>query len=217
MMRIERVVPVVLLAASAALSGGDTTWHSLSVGYDHGLSFRYWPKAGKLGMGIVVRPMGFGTLYESYDAERREERDDYVQVNSYDGKEKGATGLVDVMYRYPIGKRFHLTPFVSLGGKYATRSSSRSYSFEGDGAPAYDLETRREEVTVRGFIGQIGIMPGISLGPCTIEIRLGIGGMLEYADSPDDIEESTERDVSELFLLYPRDIVQSLVFHIGFR
>jgi len=217
---MARSIVVLLLAAGAAVCDTDSSEHSILIGYDHGLSFRYYPRPA-LGFGLLVQPAAFASLYASLDADYTDSYDERHSVSSGYNARKGGSALLEVLYRRRIGSRFYLTPFLSLGARYTTQTDSYSYEhFEGDSS-VYSNSTEAETRTW-GFVGQLGVMPGVRFGPVTIEFRLGLGGEIASTDSPDSPGEATRTSTTEstekdLYVVYPADLIGSLVIHIGFR
>jgi hypothetical protein len=206
---------VLLLAASAAFCRADSVEHKLFIGWDHGVSFRYCPRPA-LGFGLVVQPSSFFTLYASREGDQTTIYDNNSSASSTYDSRTGATAFLEVLYRRRIGSRFYLTPYLSLGGRYTTQTSSYSHEFFAD-TISYGRSESSSETRTIGFVGQVGVMPGVMFGPVSIEFRLGVGGLIASTDSPGGTTSSTDMTEKEFYLVYPADLMAAIVLHIGFR
>lgn len=195
----------------------DTTVAKFHLGYDRGISFRYHPK-GALGIGLVVRPGVGSRLYADSESDSRDVHAQASYSTEASMSDKGATVLAEALYKRALGRRFSLTPFVSIGGSYSTSRSRCTYEREYlESDPRYDrAETREVERTTREFLAQLGLMPGVEIGPFSAQFRLGLQGGIEKTDSPEQVQTSVKRTDRHFGLLYPVDIVRSIIVHVGF-
>lgn len=208
------VITLFWLITESFASDTTVKYHKLMVGYDAGLSLRYYP-VEKLGFGLVIHPKNGRNLYSNSEMERFEER--ITDITTYDdrSKGKGVAVLLDIIRKYHIGNRFTLSPFVSLEGGYLSSKRVSSYNAKSKSGESYENNNRYEYKT-RSLKGQFGVMPGVFIGPFTIEFRLGMYGGISKTETPDNAKYSEKEDNQTFGLIYPGDIVQSLIVHVGF-
>lgn len=211
-----------LMTCALAVNGVfdiDTIPHKWFFGFDQGLSARYFPKQN-LGVGVLVQPCDYylvnkanssGTFSNVYQNSKTD------GVRTEKTNTRGVRLLIEGLYSRKLNNYFTLTPFVNIGGAY--ESFSTEYN------EISTLTTRDTTFTTpyfsqqkgssKAFTASIGIMPGIKLGRFLFEFRLGLSGSYKKDTSPESRSYSNDRKSKNLLLIYPSNVVQSLVIHLN--
>ena len=217
-MRHRTVLLLLSVLPLAAFAREDTTLRKLHIGWEQGVSARFFPRR-TLGVGLVISPAGFSPLYSSRHSESHEENAQQIRDSKESSEGKGATVVVEGLYRLRIGKWFVLTPFVSVGGEYSRHVSDRWNRTREKGAE----DSTGESVSLasdrisREFVGRIGLMPGVRIGRVTAQFRLGIRGGVSLAETPDNDMRRQQMNSRYIRLIYPRDPIRETAVHFAIR
>ncbi len=196
----------------------DTTSYKFSVGYDRGISVRFLPNK-MISLGLIARPLCIGdlcdqsTLYIEDRFESKTNKNDYPQSTTKT-KTKGAGAFLEIALIKNLSKVFSFSPYLEIGGEYATYRKKRNVS-ENDFYTYFEY-MEYEQVKEKTGIGEIGIMPGFSFGRLNIQFKLGIGG--EYAKKESNRSYSNNGDgkTKSVFMRYPTyDIINSIIVHVA--
>jgi hypothetical protein len=207
----------LLIAGVCVFNGlldSDTTHTPWHVGYDNGLSARYFFKNNR-GIGLNLRPSGFD-LYNESSNEESYNYDGGIFEQTNKSKTHGAQLFLEMFYQKKFNPIFILTPFVSIGGGFETYKSHRLMR-QGDmstDSNAYYREYNSENTTTL-FSGSAGVMPGIKLGRFTAEFRLGIAAYYSKMKSPEGISDKTSSKDKRVILVYPSDFIRAIIIHFN--
>jgi hypothetical protein len=197
----------------------DTIPHKWFLGFDQGLSARYFPKQD-FGFGILVQPSNYylvnkaqssGTFSSTYpnsstDGIRNEKTDT-----------RGARLIIEGLYSRKLNNYFTFTPFINIGGAYESFSTEyNEISTHTTADTAFNASYfSQQKGSSKAFTASIGVMPGIKLGKFLFEFRLGLSGSYKKDTSPGSKNYSIDRDAKNIRLIYPSDVVHSLVIHLN--
>jgi hypothetical protein len=212
-----------LFADSAAETApADHSGHRFFVGYERGLSFRYFP-ARLWGFGLVATTSG--ALYEKDYDRLGYDYDNETYSNTSREKSKNISLYFDIIRNIKSNGHFTLAAFASTGGSYQTQKRSdviysRYYVSSVDSIIIRDFDSQTE--TRRwGIIGRVGILPGFTWGAFSAQFRFGLEGRYSFLDSPANREDSggSREQVSNgktttLNFIRPANLVESLILHL---
>ena len=223
------LIGIILTVSAAALSAGETNAadsvrHRFQVGYEHGISCRYFP-VPNWGIGLIVSS---SRLYRN-EKEKQEstyETDTYLVTSrrDYHYKNKNFDIVLEGLRGINLKKPFTLHLFASAGGSYS--NDTRRYSYEdtritidhtSDGGGVETPGTSTEEQIINpteiGGFGQFGIMPGIQWGRFNVALRLGVEGRYTKSSSPEDATEKRSGHSTSVTFIYPYSLIESLILH----
>jgi len=181
--------------------------YKFGLGYESGLSFRYFPS--NFGVGIVLGPIGSANARSLYYSQNVSDTLDANYYNS-DIVDKGLMGTISGYYRFNL-KMFNATPFITMGYGFSQRhhtmeTNSTVYSY------------KRDYHTV---IGEFGVLPGFSYKRVSVEAKLGINARYGFSRAPESsningLKRQNSETEKSLDLIYPTDIVKGLILHFWF-
>jgi hypothetical protein len=207
----------LLIAGTCLFSGlldSDTTHRKWAIGYDQGISARYFPRSD-FGCGLILQPLG-GDLFEKSESTNRYSNNYATGNESSNMDQRGLKILIEAYYQKKFNSIFLLTPYINIGGGYGkfseTSVSQRYY-------PPYDTLryplTHVQKRSTSTFLGTVGIMPGVRFGRFTAEFRLGISGLYTKTRSPDESDLIYNDKSRRITFIYPAEFVRALVFHFS--
>jgi hypothetical protein len=210
----------ILVTCALAVNGVfdmDTIPRSWFIGFDQGLSVRYFPRSD-FGLGIMLQPES-GSLVNKSESKSTYYNESSTSTNAGSNERKddskGARVLVEGLYCKKLSRPFTLTSFVNAGGGYEKYFSESTYSYKNsDVDTLLSYHNSKRKGTQKTFTASVGIMPGITLGRFLFQFRLGLSGVYTKESSPDYSGDKADGESKNMRLIYPSELVRALMVHI---
>lgn len=212
-------ITAICFSVSAAGTEKERAGRSFKIGYDQGISCRYYPN-DVWGFGVVLFSPNWNGIYLKENSERSQVNENDSWKSSDSNSEKGIAASFEVVRLIKRSNRFTLNVFASVGGEFtnrirSTRYDSRYYDIGGDSIVGRsDFNAYNTNNTA--VSGRFGIMPGVVSGPISIEFRLGVEGRYSVEKSPERATYRIDGKTSSIKFIYPGSLVQSLIIHYEF-
>jgi hypothetical protein len=200
---------LITFAAAASPMTADTTVpddmpRKFFIGYDHGLSFRYQVNPRWAG-GLSITSGNWGALFSASVAHHsRNAGIVYDSSEIYD-----IAVHLEALRLFKRWRMFSFKGFASFGAGYGNYSTTFDYY----NSTTQAIEHLHDDQITLQYFTSAGILPCITFGIFTFEMRLGIQGAFERVSAPADSYTLTDRRRKTVSLIYPSDILTGIIIH----
>lgn len=199
--------------------------YRLAIGYDQGISVRYF-LAPATSLSFIGRPstrseygsMSSTDFYSSENSTHQYSSSDYRDLTQSNTTSKGMGLFLQVAHVKDLLMGFSVSPYVQLGGTYATYTTSITNQSKYIGEYSYNhnstsTHTNSYNATTANL--ELGFMPGYSYKRLMIQFKLGIGGEMTIQD-PEKGNVGDDGKSKRGYFKYPMyDMINSLSIHLA--